>query len=199
MVDASIPVLKDLRCCHGVNKVWYLVLGIFAIAKRLALISAGAKGRCRCTCEATSTTVVMGVNATPSGSVGIVSNGSCTTNCLTFVVKSSMITLASKRRDDHDSQLGRSADSGPPALGQATGACSGHVHVQRAQVQQKPSLSCYHLEGKFGMAVRVPPNVSLVDMVIETREEITAEGVNQVKAQQRVHSKVSSVLKRYPL
>ena len=37
-----------------------------------------------------------------------------------------------------------------------------------------------HLEGKLdGMAVRVPtPNVSLVDMVLETRDAVTAEAVN---------------------
>ena len=37
-----------------------------------------------------------------------------------------------------------------------------------------------HLEGKLdGMAVRVPtPNVSLVDMVLETRDSVTAEAVN---------------------
>ena len=150
---------------------------ISAGAKKV-VVSAPAKGDI-------DHTVVMGVNDdTLDASHEIVSNGSCTTNCLAPVVKviddnfgverGVMTTIHSYTNDQRildlpHSDKRRARAAAMSMIPTSTGAA------------KAISLVLPHLEGKFdGMAVRVPtPNVSLVDMVIETREEITAEGVNQ--------------------
>ena len=113
----------------------------------------------------------------------IVSNGSCTTNCLAPVVKvvddnfgverGVMTTIHSYTNDQRildlpHSDKRRARAAAMSMIPTSTGAA------------KAIALVLPHLEGKLdGMAVRVPtPNVSLVDMVLETRNDITAEAVN---------------------
>lgn len=130
-------------------------------------------------------TVVMGVNdqlLDPSVHK-IVSNGSCTTNCLAPVVKviddsfgvehGLMTTIHSYTNDQSlldlphkDKRRARAAAMS--MIPSTTGAAAAI------------GLVLPHLAGKLGgMAVRVPtPNVSLVDVVLTTRDACTAESVN---------------------
>ena len=134
-------------------------------------------------------TIVMGVNddTLDRSKHTIVSNGSCTTNCLAPVVKvvddnfgverGVMTTIHSYTNDQRildlpHSDKRRARAAAMSMIPTSTGAA------------KAISLVLPHLEGKLdGMAVRVPtPNVSLVDMVLETREAITAESVNAALA-----------------
>ena len=130
-------------------------------------------------------TIVMGVNddTLDTSKHQIVSNGSCTTNCLAPVVKvvddnfgverGVMTTIHSYTNDQRildlpHSDKRRARAAAMSMIPTSTGAA------------KAIALVLPHLEGKLdGMAVRVPtPNVSLVDMVLETRNDITAEAVN---------------------
>ena len=130
-------------------------------------------------------TVVMGVNDNlldPSEH-RVVSNGSCTTNCLAPVVKviddafgvegGLMTTIHSYTNDQSlldlphkDKRRARAAAMS--MIPSTTGAAAAI------------GLVLPHLAGKLdGMAVRVPtPNVSLVDVVLTTKKACSAEEVN---------------------
>lgn len=142
------------------------------------LISAPAKGE--------DLTVVFGVNhelITPSHTV--VSNGSCTTNCLApvakvlhenFGIKAGQMTTVHAYTNDQrtldlpHSDLRRARAAGVSMIPTSTGAA------------KAISLVIPELKGKIqGLAVRVPtPNVSLVDFTAEVSKECTAEQVNEV-------------------
>jgi glyceraldehyde 3-phosphate dehydrogenase len=130
-------------------------------------------------------TVVMGVNDDQLNPAEhkIVSNGSCTTNCLAPVLKvlddhfgvveGLMTTIHSYTNDQRlldlphkDKRRARAAAMS--MIPSTTGAAAAI------------GLVLPHLAGKLGgMAVRVPtPNVSLVDVVITTKASVTAEAVN---------------------
>ena len=130
-------------------------------------------------------TVVMGVNDEQLNPAEhkVVSNGSCTTNCLapvikvlddTFgVVEGLMTTIHSYTNDQRlldlphkDKRRARAAAMS--MIPSTTGAAAAI------------GLVLPHLAGKLGgMAVRVPtPNVSLVDVVVSTKVPVTAEAVN---------------------
>ena len=113
----------------------------------------------------------------------IISNASCTTNCLAplaqvlqrrfGIVRGMMTTVHSYTNDQKildlphkDLRRGRAA--GVSMIPTTTGAA-------KAVAQVLPEL-----KGKLhGMAVRVPtPNVSLIDLVVETEQSTTAEEVN---------------------
>lgn len=141
------------------------------------VISAPAKGDCL--------TVVMGVNEEkydPSRH-HIVSNASCTTNCLAPVakvlhekfgiVKGLMTTVHAVTNDQQmldmphrDIRRGRSGNMS--IIPTTTGAA------------KAVSLVLPELKGKLnGMAMRVPtPNVSVVDLVVELEKAVTVEDVN---------------------
>ena len=132
-------------------------------------------------------TIVLGVNEEKyePGAHHIISNASCTTNCLAPVAKvihekfgiryAQMTTIHSYTNDQQlldlphkDLRRARAAALNmiPTSTGAAT-ACA---------------LVLPELKGKFaGISVRVPtPNVSLVDVVIDVEKETTTEEVNQV-------------------
>ena len=113
----------------------------------------------------------------------VVSNGSCTTNCLAPVVKviddtfgverGVMTTIHSYTNDQRILDLPhkdkrRARAAAMSMIPTSTGAA------------KAIGLVLPHLAGKLdGMAVRVPtPNVSLVDIVLETKAEVTSEAVN---------------------
>ncbi len=131
-------------------------------------------------------TIVMGVNEYDYNPYEhhIVSNASCTTNCLAPVAKvildkfgirrGLMTTVHSYTNDQRildfpHSDLRRARAAALSMIPTKTGAASA------------VALVIPELKGKFdGLAVRVPtPNVSLVDLVMELEQETTVQEVNK--------------------
>jgi glyceraldehyde 3-phosphate dehydrogenase len=145
-------------------------------AKRV-IISAPAKNE--------DITIVMGVNEhlyDPEKHI-IISNASCTTNCLApmakvlnekfGIVKGLMNTIHSYTNDQRildqpHSDLRRSRSAALSIIPTSTGAA------------KAVALVLPELKGKLtGMSMRVPtPTVSVVDLVVELEKEVTAEEVN---------------------
>lgn len=134
-------------------------------------------------------TIVMGVNegALEIDKHDVISNASCTTNCLAPVAKvlndafgienGLMTTVHSytndqKNLDNPHKDLRRARACGQSIIPTSTGAA------------KALSLVLPELEGKLhGMALRVPtPNVSLVDLVVDVQQDVTVEEVNDAFA-----------------
>ncbi|ARK31689.1 glyceraldehyde-3-phosphate dehydrogenase [Halalkalibacter krulwichiae] len=132
-------------------------------------------------------TIVMGVNEGDYSAEDhhIISNASCTTNCLApvakvldqeFGIESGMMTTVhaytndQKNIDNPHKDLRRARACGQSIIPTSTGAA-------KAIAKVLPQLA-----GKLnGMALRVPtPNVSLVDLVVNVKKDVTVEEVNQV-------------------
>ena len=130
-------------------------------------------------------TIVLGVNeeAYDPAAHHVVSNASCTTNCLAPVAKviherfgirtAQMTTIHSYTNDQQlldlpHKDLRRARAAALSMIPTSTGAA------------KAVALVLPELKGKFdGISVRVPtPNVSLVDVVIEVERETTTEEVN---------------------
>ena len=155
-----------------------------ALSKHL---EAGAKKViCSAPAKGDVTTLVMGVNHEDYDPEkdNIVSNASCTTNCLAplvkvlhdkFGVKRGLMTTVHSYTNDQalldlpHSDYRRARAAAESMIPTSTGAASAVTKVIPA------------LEGKLdGMAVRVPtPNVSLVDFVAELDKDVTVEEVNE--------------------
>ena len=149
---------------------------IEAGAKKV-ILSAPAKGDVK--------TLVMGVNedSYDAAQDKVVSNASCTTNCLApvvkvlhdkFGIKRGMMTTVHSYTNDQNildlphSDYRRARAAAESMIPTTTGAASAVTKV------------IPELKGKLdGMAVRVPLlNVSLVDFVTELSKEVTVEDVN---------------------
>lgn len=147
------------------------------------VISAPAKG------GKIDATVVVGVNddQLKPGVHTVVSNGSCTTNCLAPVIKvlddefgveqGVVTTIHSYTNDQRlldlpHSDKRRARAAAMSMIPTSTGAAAAIGKVLP------------HLEGRLdGISVRVPtPNVSLVDAVVQVRDEVTVEAVNDALA-----------------
>ncbi|GAB4075009.1 glyceraldehyde-3-phosphate dehydrogenase [Barrientosiimonas marina] len=132
-------------------------------------------------------TIVMGVNESQFNPDGdrVLSNASCTTNCLAPVIKvlddhltivnGLMTTVHSftndqKNLDNPHKDLRRARGCTQSIIPTSTGAAKAIGDVMP------------HLEGKLhGTALRVPtPNVSLVDLVIDVEEPVTAAYINDL-------------------
>lgn len=130
-------------------------------------------------------TIVMGVNESVYNNEehNVISNASCTTNCLAPVVKvlddefgieNGLMTTVhaftndQKNLDNPHKDLRRARGCTQSIIPTSTGAA-------KALGQVLP-----HLNGKLhGMALRVPtPNVSLVDLVVDLKQKVTADQVN---------------------
>ena len=131
-------------------------------------------------------TVVLGVNEEQydPASHNIISNASCTTNCLApvakvihekFGIRSAQMTTIHSYTNDQ--QL---LDLPHKDLRRARGAALSMIPTSTGAAKAV-ALVLPELKGKFdGISVRVPtPNVSLVDVVIEVERETTSEDVNQ--------------------
>jgi len=142
------------------------------------VISAPAKGKVK--------TVVMGVNEDEYDPTEhhIVSNASCTTNCLApvakvildrFGIKRGLMTTVHAYTNDQ-----RILDFPHSDLRRARAAAMSMIPT-RTGAAAAVSLVLPELKGKFdGLSVRVPtPNVSVVDAVIELERETTISEVNQ--------------------
>lgn len=165
--------------------------GLFTDAdKARGHISAGAKkviisAPLSTTAKGEDVTIVLGVNeeAYKSGEHTVISNASCTTNCLapvakvindTFgVVHGLMTTIHSYTNDQvildgPHKDLRRARSAGQNIIPTTTGAA------------RALSLVIPDLEGKLdGFALRIPtPTVSIVDFVATTEKKVSRESVN---------------------
>merc|ERR1712205_287230 len=141
-------------------------MGIQAGAKKV-VITAPAKG-------SDIPTYVVGVNADQyDNSANIVSNASCTTNCLAPFAKGTMTTTHSYTGDQ------RILDASHRDLRRARAAALNIVPTSTGAAKAV-ALVLPQLKGKLnGIALRVPtPNVSVVDLVIQTSKKVTADEVN---------------------
>ncbi|MBU0481053.1 MAG: type I glyceraldehyde-3-phosphate dehydrogenase [Proteobacteria bacterium] len=147
------------------------------------VISAPAKGEVK--------TIVMGVNEDEYDPTehNIVSNASCTTNCLApfakvildrFGIKKGLMTTVHAYTNDQ-----RILDFPHSDLRRARAAALSMIPTKTGAAAAV-SLVIPELKGKFdGLAVRVPtPNVSLVDAVMEVEKETTVSEVNQALAEE---------------
>lgn len=142
------------------------------------IISAPAKGE--------DITIVLGVNenAYDAANHHIISNASCTTNCLApvakviherFGIKNALMNTIHSYTNDQQlldlphKDLRRARAAAVSMIPTSTGAA------------KAIALVIPELKGKFdGISVRVPtPNVSLVDVVINVEKETTTDEVNQ--------------------
>lgn len=131
-------------------------------------------------------TIVLGVNEEKYDAAAhhVVSNASCTTNCLAplakvmhekFGIRSAQMTTIHSYTNDQQlldlphKDLRRARAAALSMIPTSTGAA------------KAVALVLPELKGKFdGISVRVPtPNVSLVDIVMEVEKETTTEEVNQ--------------------
>jgi len=161
--------------------------GLFRSREKAALhLAAGAK---KVIISAPGTdediTVCMGVNHERynPGTDSIISNASCTTNCLAPVakvldeefgiVKGFMTTVHSYTNDQ------KILDLPHKDLRRARAACLSIIPTSTGAARAV-ALVLPGLKGKLdGLAVRVPvPTVSLVDLVVELNQHVTAEAVN---------------------
>jgi len=154
--------------------------------KAVAHIEAGAK-KVIITAPAKNEdiTIVMGVNDEKLDvSVhNIISNASCTTNCLapvvkvlndTFGIENGLMTTVHSYTNDQNN-----LDNPHKDLRRAR-ACAQSIIPTTTGAAKALTLVLPELEGKMhGMALRVPtPNVSLVDLVVDLQTDVTIEDVN---------------------
>lgn len=145
-------------------------------AKKVILTAPGTK---------VDRTIVLGVNEdtyNPETDV-VISNASCTTNCLAPVVKvlddefgivNGLMTTVHAFTTD---QL--NLDNPHKDLRRARGCTQSIIPTSTGAAKALGEV-LPHLSGKLhGMALRVPtPNVSLVDLVVDLKEDVTVEQVN---------------------
>ncbi|RLA92978.1 MAG: type I glyceraldehyde-3-phosphate dehydrogenase, partial [Deltaproteobacteria bacterium] len=151
--------------------------GHLAAGAKKVVISAPAKGP--------DITIVMGVNHTEydPGKHHVISNASCTTNCLApvakvllerFGMKRGLMTTVHAYTNDQ-----RILDLPHRDLRRARAAALSMIPTTTGAAVAV-SLVLPQLKGKMdGMAIRVPtPNVSLVDLVAELEKETSTDEVN---------------------
>lgn len=130
-------------------------------------------------------TIVLGVNEEKLDieKHDIISNASCTTNCLAPVVKvlndkfgieNGLMTTVHAYTNDQ-----KNLDNPHKDLRRAR-ACAQSIIPTSTGAAKALALVLPELEGKIhGMALRVPtPNVSLVDLVVDLKQDVTVEDVN---------------------
>jgi glyceraldehyde 3-phosphate dehydrogenase len=182
---------KDPSTCPWAKQNIDIVLecsGVFTdAAKAKGHITAGAK-KVLISAPATNEdiTIVLGVNEKnyDPEKHNIISNASCTTNCLAPVAKViddvfgieeglmttiHSYTLDQRLLDTGHKDLRRARAAGQSMIPSSTGAA------------KAIGLVMPHLKGKLnGFAMRVPtPNVSVVDLVVRTKKEVSKEAVNK--------------------
>lgn len=131
-------------------------------------------------------TIVMGVNEDKFNinEHSIISNASCTTNCLApvakvlndaFGIQNGLMTTVHSFTNDQ-----KNLDNPHKDLRRAR-ACSQSIIPTSTGAAKALSLVLPELEGKLhGMALRVPtPNVSLVDLVVDLEQDVTVDEVNE--------------------
>lgn len=130
-------------------------------------------------------TIVMGVNDNQLNieKHDIISNASCTTNCLapvakvlndTFGIENGLMTTIHAYTNDQ-----KNLDNPHKDLRRAR-ACAQSIIPTSTGAAKALALVLPELKGKLhGLSLRVPtPNVSLVDLVVDLQTDVTAEEVN---------------------
>ena len=164
--------------CSGVFTEAEKARGHVKAGAKKVLISAPAKDE--------DITIVIGVNDKnyDPDKHHIISNASCTTNCLAPVAKIideafgiecglmttiHSYTLDQRLLDTHHTDMRRARAAGQSMIPSSTGAA------------KAIGLVLPHLKGRLnGFAMRVPtPNVSVVDLVATVKKDATVESVNQ--------------------
>jgi glyceraldehyde 3-phosphate dehydrogenase len=131
-------------------------------------------------------TIVMGVNEQEydPDEHTIISNASCTTNCLapvikvldeSFQIKNGLMTTVHAYTNDQ-----KNIDNPHKDLRRAR-ACGQSIIPTTTGAAKALSLVLPNLKGKLhGMALRVPtPNVSLVDLVVDVEANVSVEEINE--------------------
>lgn len=132
-------------------------------------------------------TIVVGVNEEEydHDKHDVISNASCTTNCLApvakvidqaFGIESGMMTTVHAYTNDQ-----KNIDNPHKDLRRAR-ACAQSIIPTSTGAAKAIAKVLPNLKGKLnGMALRVPtPNVSLVDLVVNVNKDVTVEEVNNV-------------------
>lgn len=182
--DPAVLPWKDLKVDIVIESTGFFTdpaaakAHVTAGAKKV-VISAPAKGE-------GASTIVLGVNDDELAGAGdVISNASCTTNCITpvaavieshFGIEKAMMTTvhsytaSQKLQDAPAKDLREARNAAENIVPTTTGA-------SKAAAKALPAL-----EGIFGgLSVRVPtPVVSLSDFVIITKRKVTVEEVNEV-------------------
>jgi glyceraldehyde 3-phosphate dehydrogenase len=130
-------------------------------------------------------TIVMGVNEDQLNieKHDVISNASCTTNCLapvakvlndTFGIENGLMTTVHAYTNDQ-----KNLDNPHKDLRRAR-ACAQSIIPTSTGAAKALSLVLPELKGKLhGLSLRVPtPNVSLVDLVVDLQTDVTVEEVN---------------------
>lgn len=131
-------------------------------------------------------TIVMGVNddKLDIDAHDVISNASCTTNCLapvakvlndTFGIENGLMTTVHAYTNDQTN-----LDNPHKDLRRAR-ACAQSIIPTSTGAAKALSLVLPELKGKLhGLSLRVPtPNVSLVDLVVDLKRDVTVEEVNE--------------------
>ncbi|MBM4762520.1 glyceraldehyde-3-phosphate dehydrogenase [Bacillus sp. B15-48] len=131
-------------------------------------------------------TIVMGVNESELNieKHDVISNASCTTNCLAPVAKvlddqfgivNGLMTTVHSYTNDQ-----KNIDNPHKDLRRAR-SCAQSIIPTSTGAAKALSLVLPQLKGKLhGMALRVPtPNVSLVDLVVDLKREVTIDEINE--------------------
>ncbi|GGJ97028.1 glyceraldehyde-3-phosphate dehydrogenase 2 [Lentibacillus kapialis] len=131
-------------------------------------------------------TIVMGVNEQSYNPEEdeVISNASCTTNCLAPVIRvlddnltivNGLMTTVHSFTNDQ-----KNLDNPHKDLRRARGCTQSIIPTSTGAAKALGEV-IPHLEGKLhGMALRVPtPNVSLIDLVIDVEESVTEEMINE--------------------
>ena len=131
-------------------------------------------------------TIVMGVNEEKLDITlhDVISNASCTTNCLApvakvleekFGIENGLMTTIHSYTNDQ-----RNIDNPHKDLRRAR-ACGQSIIPTTTGAAKALSLVLPQLKGKLhGMSLRVPtPNVSLVDLVVDLKQDVTVDDINQ--------------------
>lgn len=130
-------------------------------------------------------TIVMGVNEEKLDIMqhDVISNASCTTNCLApvakvldekFGIENGLMTTIHSYTNDQ-----RNIDNPHKDLRRAR-ACGQSIIPTTTGAAKALSLVLPQLKGKLhGMSLRVPtPNVSLVDLVVDLKQDVTVDDIN---------------------
>lgn len=131
-------------------------------------------------------TIVLGVNdeKLDIDKHDVISNASCTTNCLapvakilndTFGIENGLMTTVHAFTTDQNN-----LDNPHSDLRRAR-ACAQSIIPTSTGAAKALALVLPELQGKIhGMALRIPtPNVSLVDLVVDLKQDVTVEMVNK--------------------
>ncbi|MBN2087331.1 type I glyceraldehyde-3-phosphate dehydrogenase [Candidatus Peregrinibacteria bacterium] len=189
--DLGVDVVME---CTGVFRTYEKAsLHIQAGAKKV-ILSAPGKGD-----KPVDATIVMGVNEDIlTGDETIISNASCTTNCLAPFAKAINDAFGIKRgimTTIHAVTASQNVLDAPSKDPRRARSCMQNLIPTSTGAAKAVGLVIPELKGKLtGMAVRVPtPTVSLVDLTVELNKDVTVEEVND--AMRKRAQEIPSILK----